>query len=86
MAFISLYLIKKIADHHDTHPDDYREFTDADGRVLVTKKGGRVSDLKEVLRLESRIDDVVNTLELPGCIEARLVIGDGSTYVIVCMK
>jgi hypothetical protein len=81
-------LIKAIADHHDAHPNDYKTFAGSKtGQVFVTREGGRVRDVRgEVLRLEHRITDVIQTLEVPGVTEAKLVIGDGTWYVLVCME
>lgn len=85
--FISTDLIKRIADHHDAHPSDYKEFVRVDGPVLVTREGGLVKNVRsEVLRLKHRIEHVATTLEVTGINEAKLVIGDGTYYVIVYMK
>ena len=84
--FIAVTLIRQIADHHDAHPSDYKEFQGEGGLILETREGGWVVDAQEVLSLEGRISDVVLTLEQPGFSEAKLVIGDGSRYVWVCIK
>ena len=85
--FISEYLIKVIADHHDAYPNSYDEFADTGGFVLATREGGFVRDVRtEILSLERRISDVINTLECTGITEAKLVIGDGTRYVIVYRK
>lgn len=85
--FISTFLVKQIADHHDVQPNDFKEFEGEDGMVLATKPGGRVSDLRnEDVRLVDRIGRVVDTLSCVGVTEAKLPIGDGTHYVIVCVK
>ena len=84
--FIPADLIRTIADHHDAHPGGYKEFADADGLVLVTREGGLVRDVREILRLGHRITDVIDTLECVGITEAKLVIGDGTRYVIVYQR
>lgn len=75
-------LVTKVAEHHDRHPEGFKDFRGPNGLVLRTTVGWSVR--RDSNLVNNRIAVAVRALRNHGT--AGLRIGDGTSFVFVTVR